>query len=190
MRARAEFEPIRGKSDREQIVITELPYMVNKAELIKKIASLVREKRIEGISDLRDESDRDGMRMVIELKRDAAGQIVLNSLYQQTQLQSTFGVNQLAIVAGQPKLLTLKEALEHFIAHRRDVVTRRTRYELRQAEAQREIIEGLGMAVTEVDLVVNTIRQSKDPEEARNALMALRLAGLEEFVRRAGRPDS
>ncbi|MDH5674900.1 MAG: DNA gyrase subunit A [Myxococcales bacterium] len=189
MRGRAGFEPIAGKKDREQIVITELPYMVNKAELVKKIASLVREKKIDGISDLRDESDREGMRVVIELKRDAVGQIVLNSLYQQTQLQSTFGVNQLAIVAGRPQLLNLKEALEHFISHRREVVTRRTRFELRQAEAQRELVEGLGMAVTEVDLVVNTIRQSPDVETARTALMGLPLAGLEEFVRRAGRPE-
>jgi DNA gyrase subunit A len=157
---------------------------------VKKIAALVREKKIEGISDLRDESDREGMRVVIELKRDAVGQIVLNSLFQQTALQSTFGVNQLAIVAGRPQLLNLKDCLEHFVAHRREVVTRRTRFELRQAEAQREIVEGLGMAVTEVDLVISTIRAAKDPEEARAALMELRLDGLEEFVKRAGRPES
>src|SRR5262249_11619409 len=125
MRARANIEPMPGKNDRLQIVVTELPYMVNKAELIKKIAQLVRDKALEGISDLRDESDREGMRIVIELKRDAADQIVLNSLYQQTALQSTFGVNQLAIVNGRPKLLDVKEALQHFIDHRRDVVTRR-----------------------------------------------------------------
>ena len=189
MRARAAFEPIKGKNDREQIVVTELPYQVNKAELIKKIAELVREKRIEGISDLRDESDRDGMRMVIELKRDALGQVVLNQLYQMTALQSTFGVNNLAIVGNRPRLLNVKETLQYFIEHRREVVVRRTRYDLRQAELQREIIEGLGMAITEVDLVIKTIRASQDSETARIALMALPLHGLEAFVRRAGRPE-
>ncbi|NOY92412.1 MAG: DNA gyrase subunit A [Deltaproteobacteria bacterium] len=189
MRARARIEDMPGKSQRERIIITELPYQVNKAELLKKIAELVREKRVEGISDLRDESDRDGMRMVIELKRDAHGEIVLNRLYQTTALQSTFGYNCLAIVGQRPKVLNLKECLEYFLEHRREVVTRRTRYELRQAERQRELVEGLGMAVTEVDLVVKTIRESRDPEQARGKLMALPLHGLEEFVRRAGRPD-
>jgi DNA gyrase subunit A len=188
MRARATIEPMTGK-DREHIVVTEIPYQVNKAELLKKIADLVRDKRIEGISDLRDESDRDGLRMVIELKRDAHGEIVLNQLYQMTPLQSTFGFNCLAIVGGQPQTLNLKQTLEHFIEHRREVVTRRTRYDLHQAKQHREIIEGLGMAVTDVDLVVSTIRQSKDPEEARARLMELPLQGLEEFVRRAGRPE-
>jgi DNA gyrase subunit A len=188
MRARAGVEPMPGKADRLQIVVTELPYMVNKAELIKKIAQLVRDKAIDGISDLRDESDREGMRIVIELKRDAADQIVLNSLYQQTALQSSFGVNQLAIVGNRPRLLDLKETLQLFVDHRREVVTRRTRFELREAEAQRELVEGLGMAVTEVDLVVRTIRESRDVETARAALMALPLAGLEEFLRRAERP--
>ncbi|MEM7606681.1 MAG: DNA gyrase subunit A [Myxococcota bacterium] len=189
MRARAIIEEMPSGKGREHIVITELPYQVNKAELLKKIADLVRDKRIEGISHLRDESDRDGMRMVIELKRDAHGEIVLNSLYRMTALQSTFGVNCLAIVGQRPKLLTLKDALVHFIDHRRDVVTRRTRYELKQALAQLELVEGLGMAVTEVDLVVQTIRNSKDPDEARARLMELPLKGLEEFIRRAGRPD-
>jgi DNA gyrase subunit A len=189
MRARANIEPLPGKNDREQIVITEIPYQVNKAELLKKIVELVKDKRLEGISDLRDESDRDGMRIVIELKRDAMGQIVLNKLYQMTPLQSTFGVIQLSIVGGRPQVLNLKEMLEHFIAHRRDVVTRRTRYELREAELQRELVEGLGMAVTEVDLVVKTIRESPDSETARHRLMQLKLKGLEDFVRRAGRPE-
>jgi DNA gyrase subunit A len=189
MRARATIEPMPSKPDREHIVVTELPYQVNKAELLKKIVELVREKRLEGISDLRDESDRDGMRMVIELKRDAVGQIVLNKLYQMTALQSTFGVIQLAIVGGRPQVLNLKEMLEHFIAHRRDVVTRRTRYELREAEADREIVEGLGMAITETDLVIKTIRESPDSDTARGRLMQLPLRGLEAFVRRAGRPD-
>jgi DNA gyrase subunit A len=189
MRARAAFEPIPGKHDREQIVVTELPYQVNKAELIKKIAELVREKRLEGISDLRDESDREGMRVVIELKRDAMGQVVLNQLYQMTALQSSFGVNNLAIVGNRPKLLNVKETLQYFIEHRREVVMRRTRFELREAELQREIVEGLGMAVTEVDLVIKTIRASRDTDEARAALMKLPLHGLEAFVRRAGRPE-
>ena len=191
MRARATIEPIPGnKNDREMIVVTEIPYQVNKSDLLKKIAELVREKRIEGISDLRDESDREGMRIVVELKRDAAGPLVLNQLYQMTSLQTSFGVNNLSIVGGQPQVLNIKETLQHFIEHRREVVTRRTRFELRQAESQREIVEGLGMAVTEVDLVVRTIRESKDPDAAKIALMNLPLPGLEEFVRRAGRPES
>jgi DNA gyrase subunit A len=190
MRARANIEALPGKNDREQIVITEIPYQVNKAELLKKIVELVKEKRLEGISDLRDESDRDGMRMVIELKRDAVGQIVLNKLYQMTALQSTFGVIQLSIVGGRPAVLNLKEMLEHFIAHRREVVTRRTRFELREAERSREIVEGLGMAITETDLVIKTIRQSPDSDTARARLMKLPLAGLEAFVRRAGRPEA
>jgi len=189
MRARARIEEMPGKTQRERIIVTELPYQVNKAELLKKIAELVREKRIDGIADLRDESDRDGMRMVIELKRDAHGEIVLNRLFQTTALQSTFGYNCLAIVGQRPRVLTLKECLEHFLEHRREVVTRRTRYDLRQAERLRELVEGLGMAVTEVDLVVKTIRESRDADQARQRLMALPLQGLEEFVRRAGRPD-
>ena len=189
MRARATVEELPGGRGREQIIITEIPYQVNKAELLKKIAELTREKRIEGISDLRDESDRDGMRMVIELKKDAYGDIVLNQLYRMTALQSTFGVNCLAIVGGRPRVLSLEDALEHFISHRREVVTRRTRYELREALKQRELVEGLGMAVTDVDLVVKTIRESRDTEEARARLMQLPLQGLEEFVRRAGRPE-
>jgi DNA gyrase subunit A len=171
MRARAKIEQLPGKSDREMIVVTEIPYQVNKAELLKKIADMVREKRLEGISDIRDESDRDGLRVVIELKRDAHGEIVLNKLYQMTALQSTFGYNCLAIVGQRPEVLDL-------------------RYDLRQADAQREIVEGLGMAVTEVDLVVSTIRASKDPDEARERLMTLPLTGLEEFVKRAGRPEA
>ena len=189
MRARATIEPLPGKNDREMIVITEIPYQVNKSELLKKVADLVRDKRLEGISDIRDESDRDGLRVVIELKRDAHGEIVLNKLYQMTALQSTFGYNCLAIVGQRPEVLDLRSALLRFIDHRREVVIRRTRYDLRQAKAQRELVEGLGMAVTDVDLVVNTIRSSKDPDEARGRLMKLPLTGLEEFVRRSGRPD-
>ncbi len=188
MRARASIEPLPGKADREMIVITEIPYQVNKAELLKKIADLVRDKRLDGISDIRDESDRDGLRAVIELKRDAHGEIVLNKLYQMTALQSTFGYNCLAIVKQRPEVLDLKTTLLRFIGHRREVVLRRTRYDLRQAQAQRELVEGLGMAVTDVDLVVSTIRSSKDSDEAKARLMKLALTGLEEFVRRAGRP--
>ena len=190
MRARASIESLPGKGDREMIVITEIPYQVNQAELLKKIADLVRDKRLEGISDIRDESDRDGLRVVVELKRDAHGEIVLNKLYQMTALQSTFGYNCLAIVGQRPEVLDLRSALLRFIEHRRDVVVRRTRFDLRQAKAQRELIEGLGMAVTDVDLVVNTIRSSKDPDEARGRLMKLPLTGLEEFVKRAGRPEA
>ncbi len=189
MRARATIEPIAGKNDREQIVVTEIPYQVNKAEMLKRIADMVRDKRIEGISDIRDESDRDGMRVVFELKRDAYGEVVLNTLYQSTPLQTSFGVNCMAIVNGQPRLLSLKDTLEHFVQHRREVVTRRTHHDLQQARAQRELVEGLGMAVTEVDLVVRTIRESRDPEQARAALMQLPLDGLQDFVRRAGRPQ-
>jgi len=189
MRARATVEPMPGKRDREHIIITEIPYQVNKAELLKKIASLVREKRIEGISDLRDESDRHGMRVVVELKRDAFGEVVLNKLYQMTTLQSTFGYNCLAIVNGRPQLLDLRSTLLHFVEHRREIVTRRTRFELRQALQQLELVEGLGMAVTAVDAVVKTIRDSRDRDEAHGRLMKLPLHGLEEFVRRAGRPE-
>ncbi len=189
MRARASIEPI-GKGDREMIVVTEIPYQVNKAQMLKKMADMVREKRLEGISDIRDESSREGMRVVIELKRDANGQVVLNNLYKNTQLQETFGVNTLAIVGGQPKMLSLEAALRVFVDHRRDVVTRRTRFELRQAEGQRELVLGLGIATTEIDTVIQTIRESPDVETAKTRLMALPLKGLEDFVRRAGRPES
>ena len=190
MRARMEVEKAPGTRDKEQIVVTEIPYQANKAKIHARIGELMREKKIEGISEVRDESDRDGMRLVIEMKKDVVPQIVINQLYRLTELQSSFGVINLAIVRGRPAVLNLKETLAVFVEHRRDVVTRRTRYELRQAEAQREIVEGLGMATTEVDLVVKTIRASRDTEDARNALMKLPLKGLEAFVKRAGRPDS
>ncbi len=190
MRARMSVEKRSGPGDREQIVVSEFPYQVNKARTHTHIAELIRDKKLEGISEVRDESDRDGIRLVIELKKDAMPQVVINHLYRQTDLQTSFGVINLAIHQGRPAVLNLKETLEAFIAHRRDVVTRRTRYELRQAEAQREIIEGLGVAVTDVDLVVRTIRESADPDIAKKALMALPLQGLEAFVRRAGRPQN
>ena len=187
MRARMEVEKAPGRGDREQIVVTEIPYQTNKAKIHARIGELMREKKIEGIAEARDESDRDGIRLVIELKKDVVPQVVINQLYRLTDLQTSFGVINLAIVRGRPHVLDLKESLEVFVEHRRDVVTRRTRYELRQAEAAREIVEGLGMATTEVDLVVKTIRESRDVESARAALMTLPLIGLEAFVRRAGR---
>jgi DNA gyrase subunit A len=189
MRARIEVEKIQGRGDREQLVITEIPYQVNKARVAARIGELMREKKIEGLSEVRDESDRDGMRLVVELKKDVLPQVMVNQLYRMTDLQSSFGYINLAIHRGRPAILNLKDTLAAFVEHRRDVVTRRTRYELRQAEAAREIVEGLGMATTEVDLVVKTIRQSRDPEAAREALMKLPLKGLEQFVLRAGRPD-
>jgi DNA gyrase subunit A len=160
------------KGTREAIIVDELPYQVNKARLVEHIADLVREKKLEGISDLRDESDRSGMRVVIELKRDAIAQVVLNQLYHQTALQSGFGVINLAIVAGQPMVLTLKEMLEHFIDHRREVVTRRCLFELKQAEARAHILEGLLIALDHLDRVIEIIRQSADPPTAKAGLMA------------------
>mgnify|MGYP000101642232 CR=1 FL=1 len=190
MRARTEIEKVAGGSDREQIVVTEMPYQVNKARLHAKIGELMRDKRIEGIREARDESDRDGMRLVLELKKDIFPTVVLNQLFRMTDLQASFGIINLSIVDGRPAVLDLKETLRLFVEHRRDVVSRRTRFELAKAEGQRDIIEGLGMAVTEVDLVIKTIRDSRDPEEAMGRLMQLPLRGLEEFVRRAGRPEA
>jgi DNA gyrase subunit A len=178
------------RGDREQIIITEIPYQVNKARLVAKIAECIKEKRIEGISEVRDESDREGMRVVIELKKDAFPQVVQNQLYRLTDLQSTFGVINLSIANGRPAVLTLKETIQHFIEHRRIVVTRRTRHELRVAEAQKELVEGLGMATSDIDRVVATIRASRDVDEARENLLKLPLQGLGEFLRRAGRPEN
>ncbi len=189
MRARTLVEKTAGKTDRETIVVTEIPYQVNKARVHARIGELMREKKIEGISEVRDESDRDGMRLVIELKKDVIPQVIINQLYRMTDLQTTFGVINLAITHGRPQVMNLKETLECFVEHRRDVVTRRTRFELRHAEAQREIVEGLGMAITETDLVIKTIRASRDSDEAKVELMKLPLKGLEAFVKRAGRPD-
>jgi DNA gyrase subunit A len=190
VRARTVVEKTLGKSEREQIVLTEIPYQVNKARLTKRIAELARDKEIEGIAEVRDESDREGIRLVIELKKDVFPQVVLNQLYRLTDMQVTFGVINLSVVEGRPAVLTLRETLSHFIAHRKEVVTRRSRHELRQAEAQRELVLGLGLCTTDIDLVINTIRQSPDQDTARERLMALPLHGLEEFVRRAGRPEA
>ncbi len=170
MRARASVEEWdNGKSS---IIVTELPYQVNKAKLLEQIAGLVRDKRIDGITDLRDESDRRGMRMVIELRRDVVPEVILNNLYKMTRMQSSFGIIMLAIVNGQPQEMSLKEVLGHFIDFRRDVTTRRTIYELEQAEARAHILEGLEIALDNLDAVIALIRASSDPTTAREGLMA------------------
>ena len=169
MRAKTDIE-LDKKGDEWAIVVTELPYQVNKARLLERIAGLVRDKKIEGIRDLRDESDRRGMRMVIELKKGAMGQIVLNKLFAMTAMQSTFGIINLAIVNGQPKVLTLKELLVHFVNHRRDVVTRRCRYELRKAQERAHVLEGYLIALDNIDEVVAIIKASPTPQAAREGL--------------------
>ena len=171
IRGRAEIETME-KGDRERIIINELPFQVNKARLVEKIAELVRDKRLEGISDLRDESDRDGLRVVVELKKGIMGQVVLNSLYKNTQLQDTFGVILLALVNQQPKVLNLKEFLYHFILFRKEVVTRRTEYDLNKAREKEHVLEGLAIALDNLDAVVQLIRKAADPASARNGLMA------------------
>jgi len=165
LRARAQVEE-RESSGRSQIVVTEIPYMVNKARLLELIAELVREKKLEGISDLRDESDRDGMRVVIELKRDAVPLVVLNNLYKHTPMQTTFGAIMLALVDGVPKVMNLKELLQRFLDHRHDVITRRTRYDLRKAEDREHILEGLKVCVDNIDAVIKIIRGAATTEEA------------------------
>jgi DNA gyrase subunit A len=160
------------KTGRKSIIATEIPYQVNKAKLIEKIAELVRDKRIDGISDMRDESDRDGMRIVIDLKKDAVAEVVQNNLFKMSQLQDSFGVNMLAIVEGRPRVLSLKEMLVLFIAHRREVVTKRTQFDLREALDRMHILEGLKIAVDNIDAVIDLIRSSKDTETARTGLMA------------------
>ncbi|HEX5736803.1 MAG TPA: DNA gyrase subunit A [Blastocatellia bacterium] len=171
MRARVAIDRAGRSAERVAIVVTEIPYQVNKAKLIERIAELINEKRLEGISDLRDESDREGMRIVIELKRDAIPDIVLNNLYKMTPMQQSFGVINLAIVNGQPRELTLMETINIFIDHRRDVVIRRTRYELKKAEARAHILEGLKKALDNLDAVISVIRKSRVAQEAREALM-------------------
>ncbi|MCL1854228.1 MAG: DNA gyrase subunit A, partial [Clostridia bacterium] len=169
VRARTEIEAMPG--NRNRIVVTEIPYMVNKAKLVEKIAELVHEKRLDGISDIRDESDRNGMRVVIELKRDVYPAVVLNYLYKHTQMQETFGVNTLALVDGEPKVLNLREVLYHYIRHQKEVVTRRTQYELDKAEARAHILEGLLKALDHIDEIVDTIKTSRDTAVARTRLM-------------------
>jgi DNA gyrase subunit A len=171
MRARAEIE-VNDDTGREAIAVTEIPYQVNKARLIEKIAELVKEKRLEGISELRDESDKDGMRIFIEVKRGESADVVLNNLYQQTQMESVFGINMVAIVDGRPKLLNLKDLLEVFVRHRREVVTRRTIFELRKARARAHILEGLTVALANIDEMIELIKTSANPNEARERLLA------------------
>ncbi|TXK36412.1 DNA gyrase subunit A [Pontibacter qinzhouensis] len=169
MRGKAIFETT--PSGKEQIIVTEIPYMVNKASMIEKTAALINEKKIEGISDLRDESDRDGLRVVYDLKRDAIPNVVLNNLYKYTQLQSSFGVNNVALVGGRPMTLNLKDLIKYFVDHRHEVVIRRTQYELDEAKKRAHILEGLLIALDNLDEVISLIRSSRDPEIARNGLM-------------------
>ena len=171
MRARTSIETI-NKRGTEAIIVTELPYQVNKARLIEKIADLVREKRIEGISELRDESDKDGMRIVIELRTGETSEVVLNNLYKQTALQSVFGINMVALHEGQPKLMNLKQILEAFLSHRREVVTRRTIFELRKARDRAHVLEGQSVALANIDEVIALIKASPSPAEAKAGLMA------------------
>ena len=170
IRARAFVEKV-GKN-RERVVVSEIPYQVNKSKLLEKMAALVREKKIEGISDIRDESDRDGMRIVVEVKRDGKALVILNRLYKFTQMETSFGIIMLAIVNGRPEILTLKRILEHFVAHRREIIIRRTIYDLRRAEERAHILEGLKKALDFLDDVIELIRSSSDPKEAKARLMS------------------
>ena len=185
IRAKSHVEPI-GKGDREALIIDELPYQVNKARLLSRIGELVRDKQIEGISDLRDESDKSGMRVVIELKRGEMPDIVLNHLYKQTQLQDSFGINMVALVDNQPRLLNLKQILEEFLRHRREVVTRRTIYELRKARERAHVLEGLAVALSNVDEIIALIKASPNPAEAKAGLMSKvwRSSLVEEMLQR------
>ncbi len=195
MRARSTIEDIDKVGGRQQIVITELPYQLNKARLIEKIAELVKEKKLEGITELRDESDKDGMRVVIELRRGEVPEVILNNLYAQTQLQSVFGINVVALVDGQPRTLNLKDLLEAFVRHRREVVTRRTVFELRKARERGHILEGQAVALSNIDPVIALIKASPTPSDAKEALIstAWESSAVESMVERAGadacRPD-
>ena len=168
---RAKAEIVTSNTGKDQIVVTEVPYMVNKAMMIEKTAALVNEKKIEGISDIRDESDRDGYRVVYDLKRDAVPNVVLNNLFKYTQLQSSFGVNNVALVKGRPQTLNLKDMIVHFVDHRHEVVVRRTKYELNEAEKRAHILEGYLIALDHLDEVITLIRNSKDPEVAKEGLI-------------------
>ncbi len=187
MRARTEIEtdPANGK---QTIIVHELPYQVNKARLIEKIAELVKEKRIEGITELRDESDKDGMRIVIELRRGEVAEVVLNNLFQQTAMQSVFGINMVALVDGRPRLLNLKQLLEFFIRHRREVVTRRTLFELRKARDRAHVLEGLAVALANIDEVIQLIKQAANSTEAKKALLERKWQSgvVEKMLERAG----
>ena len=172
MRGRTHIEEIR--KDREAIVITEIPYQVNKARMIERIAECVREKIIEGIADLRDESDRDGVRVVVELKRDAMAEVVLNQLYRYTPLQTSFGVNMLALNGGRPQMMTLKDIIVAFVAFREEVITRRTVFDLGKARERAHVLVGLAIAVANIDEVIALIRKSPDPDSAREAQLMAR----------------
>lgn len=194
VRARAEVI-VDEKTHRETILIHELPYQVNKARLIEKIAELVKEKKIEGISELRDESDKDGMRVVIEMKRGESGEVILNNLYAQTQLQNVFGINIVALVDNQPRILNLKQLIEYFIRHRREVVTRRTVYLLRKARERGHVLEGLAVAISNIDEIITTIKASATTQEAKDSLISRpwKLGDVAGMLERAGenacRPD-
>ncbi|EIF44430.1 DNA gyrase subunit A [gamma proteobacterium BDW918] len=194
IRARAEVI-VDEKTHRETIIVHELPYQVNKARLIEKIAELVKEKKIEGISELRDESDKDGLRVVIEMKRGESGEVVLNNLYAQTQLQNVFGINIVALVDKQPRILNLKQLIEYFIRHRREVVTRRTVYLLRKARERGHVLEGLAIAISNIDEIITTIKASATTQEAKDALISRpwKLGDVAGMLERAGenacRPD-
>lgn len=194
VRAKATIEKDE-KNNRETIIVHEIPYQVNKARLIEKIADLVKEKLIDGISELRDESDKDGMRIVIELKRNESAEVLLNNLYSQTQMQSVFGINVVALVDGQPKTLNLKELLEAFLRHRREVVTRRTIFLLRKARERGHILEGLAVAIANIDKLIELIKASSTPADAKDAMMkrGWAIGDVKEFLERAGadscRPD-
>ncbi|HAT8689105.1 TPA: DNA gyrase subunit A [Legionella pneumophila subsp. pneumophila] len=194
IRARTEIETDES-SGRQSIIIQELPYQVNKARLIERIAELVRDKKIEGISGLRDESDKQGMRVVIELKRNEVADVVLNNLFAHTQMQNVFGINMVALVDGQPRTLNLKQILEYFIKHRREVVTRRTIFELKKARSRAHLLEGLGIALANIDEMIALIKQSSTPQDAKSALLSkiwqpgLVKAMLEKAGSNASRPD-
>ncbi|HFE39450.1 MAG TPA: DNA topoisomerase 4 subunit A, partial [Gammaproteobacteria bacterium] len=168
---RAKYHVEEDKNGKEKIVVTELPYQVNKARLLEKIAELVKDKKIEGISELRDESDKDGMRMVIELRRGESSEVLINNLYQQTQMQNVFGINMVALCDGQPQLMNLKSILEAFVRHRREVVTRRTVYDLRKARERAHILEGLAVALANIDPIIACIKASANAAEAKVALL-------------------
>ncbi|MEE8418336.1 MAG: DNA gyrase subunit A, partial [candidate division Zixibacteria bacterium] len=169
IRAKANVEV--QKNGRESIIISEIPYQINKSNLLEKIADLVREKRIDGISDLRDESDRDGMRIVVELKKDAQTEVALNRLFKLTQMQTTYGMNMLALVDGQPRILNLKDLLRHFIDHRHQIIVKRTEFDLAEAEKRAHILEGYKIALDNIDAVIELIKKSKDPATAKQGLM-------------------
>ena len=187
IRSRSHIE-VDEKSSKEKIVVTELPYQVNKARLLEKIAELVKDKKIEGITELRDESDKDGIRVVIELRRGEVSEVILNNLYKQTQMQNVFGINMVALVDGQPRLLTLRQVLQAFLRHRRDVVTRRTIFELRKAREKAHVLEGQAVALANIDEVIAMIKASSNPAEARAALLqtAWQPGAVTDMLQRAG----